>query len=474
MKNFELWGYWWLPANSDKAIAGMLKFDPVNGGSLDLLGSFQDSSGFGEVFDIDIILGFAGGKKVTLYRCYATMANMNLTTGCPVALKSSFIVDVIFLGHYFEKVQDIVFEKLSVSYSCFEDWTRVSGFQFVYQPDKENHCNQYEVKYKFPEKVEAKLGDVSLSFEYSFHVKGDGIRELQLVQTTFLKVEPLNACHIDEYFGNLLYHIQNFISLGVGKAVYPLGMKGKNENCRVEPEKGRIEYDEIEVFYGGQEFQEVSKKVYSSEMLFFFGDVKNELEKYLNNWFKKAEVIQPVYDLYFAILYSPKMYLQHKFLSLIQALEGYHRRVHDGKYVSDESFREVYTKLVEAIPDKIGKDPIEDDFKERLTRQMEHAHEYSLRTRLQKLMDVLSNVVGILIKDKKLFINDVVKARNSFTHPGINLEDKKKARSELYMLTEKMKFLLEMCFLLEMGMPIDKIKQLATRNQRYQYLARSV
>jgi hypothetical protein len=468
MKSFELVGYWWLPNNPGKTIAGTLKFDPINGGSLDLLGSFQDFPEFGKVFDVDIILGFVDGKKITLYRCYATGSNMSLTAGGPVSLKSSFLVNVVFLGHHFEKNEDVVFKSLSVSYSYLEDWTQITGFQFTLQPDKENHLSQYEVKYKFPDKVEVKIGDTNLSFDYSFRDGGDKIKEFKLVQTTFLKIEPPVACHIDAYFRDFLYHAQNFISLGVGRAVYPLVMKGKNENCKIELEKGRTAYNDIEVFYKAKEFQEPLKKLHPLDMVFFFGDVKDEFEKYLNNWFKKAELILPVYDLYFATLYSSKMYLQHEFLSLVQALEVYHRRVYGGKYVSDENFKDVYAKLVDAIPAET-----ENDFKASLTGKMKYLHEYSLRKRLKKITDDLSGVVGILIKDVGSFIDDIESTRNFLTHYDKSLEAKKRDGKELYMLTEQMKFLLEMCFLLEMGMPIDKVKQLATRNQRYQYLARN-
>lgn len=468
MKSFELNGYWWLSSNPDKTIAGTLKFDTISGGSLNLLGSFQDLTKFGQVFDVDIILGFADGKKVTLYRCYATGSNMSLITGGPVALKSSFIVNIILLGHHFEKKEDIVFKNLSVNYSYLEDWTQISGFKFALQSDKENHFSQYEVKYNFPEKLGIKVDDVSISFDYNFRDGGDRIKEVNLLQNTFIKIEPPHECHIDEYFRNFFYHIQNFISLGVGKAVYPLIMKGKNDNCRVELEKGRIVYNDVEVFYRARDFQEASKKLHPLDMVFFLGDVKDELEKYLNNWFKKAELIQPVYDLYFATLYSPKMYLQHEFLSLIQALEVYHRRVHGGKYVSDESYNAVYTKLVEAIPGEI-----ENNFKDSLKGKMKYLHEYSLRKRLKKITDDLDDVIGILIKNKAIFIDEVENTRNFLTHYDKSLEDKHKAGNELYMLTEKMKFLLEMCFLVEMGMSMDKIKALAKRNQRYQYLAKN-
>jgi hypothetical protein len=124
--------------------------------------------------------------------------------------------------------------------------------------------------------------------------------------------------------------------------------------------------------------------------------------------------------------------------------------------------------LVEAIPGEI-----ENNFKDSLKGKMKYLHEYSLRKRLKKITDDLDDVIGILIKNKAIFIDEVENTRNFLTHYDKSLEGKHKAGNELYMLTEKMKFLLEMCFLVEMGMSMDKIKALAKRNQRYQYLAKN-
>jgi ApeA N-terminal domain 1 len=126
----------------------------------------------------------------------------------------------------------------------------------------------------------------------------------------------------------------------------------------------------------------------------------------------------------------------------------------------------VYTKLVNAIPWET-----EADFKASLVGKMQYLHEYSLRKRLKKITDDLKNVIGILIKDVSSFIKSIEDTRNFLTHYDKSLEDKKKDGQGLYALTEQMKFLLEMCFLSEIGMTEDKIKQLVTRNQRYQYLA---
>jgi len=76
------------------------------------------------------------------------------------------------------------------------------------------------------------------------------------------------------------------------------------------------------------------------------------------------------------------------------------------------------------------------------------------------------------IHDNESFIEDVVNARNFLTHYDKSIEVKAKRRQELYQLVQRIKFVLEICFLIELEMSMETIKALVSRNQRYQYLAR--
>jgi|Deesub1362A_J573_1020465.scaffolds.fasta_scaffold08208_2 hypothetical protein len=58
------------------------------------------------------------------------------------------------------------------------------------------------------------------------------------------------------------------------------------------------------------------------------------------------------------------------------------------------------------------------------------------------------------------------------THYDKDLESKSKKGQELYWLTKKMKFLLEICFLSELGMSNEIIRTLIKRNERYRHLTR--
>ena len=79
MESFELNGIWWLPENENKKVSGTLKFDPVDGGSLELIGSFKEPQDLGKALEPKIILGIVSRKIVTLYRCYERSQSAILT-----------------------------------------------------------------------------------------------------------------------------------------------------------------------------------------------------------------------------------------------------------------------------------------------------------------------------------------------------------------------------------------------------------
>jgi hypothetical protein len=463
MKEFEYNGMWWLPEKPNNQIPGTLKFHPVEGANLELIGSFKRPKEFlNALLKPNIILGITTNSKIiTLYRCDESKSKMNISG----ILSSSFIAHIIFLGHYFEKEEDIIFDNLSLNYSHLEEWTGIKVFQSKFEIDSEDHITKREVIYNPPKKIVAKLNKLNISFDYYFNLVGDRIKEINLNHTTFIKLEPHKPLHFNKYYRNICYHIQNFLSLAIGQAVFPLIIKGKTNACKIELPNGEIEYNDILIFYPIKNLSDLSKKLHDSDILFSFSNISDNFEKYLSNWFIKSDVLQPVYDLYFGCLYNPKMYLQNGFLNLIQALESYHRRIHNGKYLSDDDYTHIHKTLNKTIPQEV-----KDDFRKSLKQKLKYLNEFSLRKRLKEILEKCGDVVNIIIHDNEKFIGDVVNTRNFLTHYDKSIEMEAKSDEDLIKLIQKLKFILEICFLIELEIPVETIKYLISRNKRYKYL----
>ena len=471
IEEFEHKGIWWLPSDPEEKIAGTLSFTPGEGAVLDLMGSFENikSTNYkgsitkkvwtGELFEPEIMLGTSsGGKKITLHKCFETNEHYS-SSGFPT---SSFCANIVFIGWHFTKPEELKFKSFFVNYLYFEEWSKIGVFS--YRRESEEKSKQYEVKYEVPEPVKAKINNFKISFDHNLNISGDWLREVNLKHTTFIKIEPEDELHFEEY-QSILYHLQNFLSLATTRAIYPLSIVATTEHYkRVSAfSKGKVHHPHIEIFYNVIGKVDLSKKLTHYDMLFTFEDISGQFETYLQNWFDKAELLKPVYDLFFGTLYKPSMYLEVQFLSLIQAVESYHRRRFGGKYLSDEDYNEVCDTLVNAIPDSV-----EGGFKDSLKNRIRYGNEFSLRTRLRRLFDSdeYREILSEFAENKNAFIGEMVDTRNYLTH----YEGKEKAAigEELDPFIQKLKILLEICLLTELGFSSEEIKKLFLRNKRYQ------
>jgi hypothetical protein len=390
------------------------------------------------------------GKDITLYNCYEKEWSFN-SSGFS---KSSVCVSMIFVGAHFHEKDDIKFKELLIHYSHLDEWVNISGFNIkLYTQDKD-----VIIEYKRPEPIQANIRDykISIYFQCIPPTISRVQKEANIKQKTYIKIESSEEKEYDEY-ENIMYHIQNFLSLGVGEPVYPLEIKGKTEINKKEI-NGKILYPEVRIFYGPPYIHKIRyKKIPSHDMLFTFKDISDRFETFLKTWIEKEDLLKPFYDLYFGTLYNPRMYLEHEFLSLIQAIESYHRRVYGGKYVTDEDYEKIYDSLISFIDSM----EINNKLKKRLEDSLKHGNEFSLRKRLKDIIKKHEDVIKLFMKNNKArdsFIHKVVVTRNYLTHYDEDLKESSAKDIELYILIQKLKLLLEICMLSELGFSQEEIK----------------
>ncbi len=462
MEKFEEKGIWWLPEKPDEKVAGTLNFDPRGRSTLDLIGAFRDWKEINELSKNSIILGVTHrGKNVTLYRCFETATHASM----PGFVSSSYLIDTIFVGHHFEKVSDIVFKNISINYSYLEEWARVSGLKINLEHTPDSKFKKYEVIYTFPDEIKIKVKDFTISLVSECTPHMDFVKEINLKETLYLRIEPSECMHIDDLQMDICYHIQNFFSLAIGEAVYPITIKGKTESCKSILPNGQTAYHDIFVFYSERGMPESFKKLHALEALFALKDIRNIFEMCLRNWITKADILRPVYDLYFGTLYNSEMYLQHEFLTLTQALESYHRRTKNNYKLPEDEYKMKLQDILKAVPE---------NYRVWLGNKLVYGNEPTLRERLVEILGQLKDISGILIEDNDKFADNVVNTRNYLTHYDKSLEEKAKFGEKLYVLVQKIKFLLEICFLVELELPAETVKKLVSRNHRYQFLKRNI
>lgn len=459
INKFEYEGIWWLPYKPEKQVSGTLRFIPNEGAILELIGSFKDIKDINKMLEAEIILGISSnGENITLHKCFETKSNISLLG----LLTSSFYANEIFIGAHFQKSEDIKFRELSIRYSYLDEWVNISGFNIQY-PDKK----EVVIKYKQPEPIQASIGEdckIFIDIQATYPTHSIAQKEAGVKQKTYIRIKHSIEKSLDGYW-DIMRHTKNFLSLGITEPVYPLAIIGITE-ANKQTINDKLYNPPVEIYYHSPEISKAPKTLYPHDMLFTFKDISDRFKIFLKNWFEKADTLSPVYDLYFGTLYNPWMYLQHQFSSLIQAIEAYHRRKFEGKYLSNDDYESIYEKFKKFINELA----IEPSFKEALKSKLKYGNEYSLRKRLKDLFEKYKEIIDGFIENKDIFINRVVDTRNYLTHYDKNLREKAVDGKQLYYVIQQLKIVIVICLLSELGFNLKEIKNLLARNRRYKYV----
>lgn len=455
MEELEFEGLWWLPETPEARVPGTVGFSPDSGASLDLLDSLKEPGNqFAalerELVQPEVILGVSSkGKPVTLWDCWERRKRVNLAG----FTKTSFHADVVLVGAHLGSAEEARFKKMSAEYRHLDEWAGISGFGITIPEDHTAH--PMVIEHKRPAPVTATVAGARIAIEIRAALRGSSglVGEATIAQRTWASVEYPEGKSFGE-LSRMLHRFRNLLTLGVGRTVEPLAVRGVVESDGGPP---------VEIHYrpagGGTS---PGKKIHRAEMLFVLDDLGEDFERFLGNWFEKTERLGPVYDLYFATAYGSPAYLDDRFLSLVQGVEAYHRRALGTLELPEEKHEERLGEVVEAAPEA---------HREWLRGKLAYSNEPSLRKRLLEIMrrdpEVMEPIFGSSGKERKGFVNKVVDTRNYLTHYDESKKDAAAVGRELYEVTERLKSVLEVCLLREVGFEGGRLKEILSRKRKF-------
>ncbi len=453
-ESFEYKGYWWLPENEERRIAGTLKYSPEDGPILELIGSFWDLPGLQKVKGPDIILGKSdNGKLITLFGYGGRKDKISF----PGLSCTTVRMQIVFIGFHFKKREDLVFDSLSINYNYLNEWYTENPFSVEWGLPK-----SYKIHYQQPAPLIVELQEFKISLEPELSVNHQRAGDINLKYFVYLKIEGDRKNHFEDLM-NFMEKLRNFISLGVKRPIYSNKVKVKTDKYVIKGQDGKELNPLIDVFYKKRRKEYMEKTLIPSDLLFSFNDIKSQFKNCLKKWIEIDELIKPVKDLYFGTLYNPRMFLENKFLNLVQALETYHSRRYKGSYsINPKEFGEIVGKILEVIPSK---------YKKYFEGRLKYANEYNLRKRIKEIIKKSSNIIEFYLsnnREKKDFINKVVNTRNYLTHYDEKLKNKAAKSEDLYWLNLKLKILVEILLMKETGIDSEYISNALKRNTEYQ------
>jgi ApeA N-terminal domain 1 len=235
-----------------------------------------------------------------------------------------------------------------------------------------------------------------------------------------------------------------FLTLSAACPMYPSRIQAKIHQ----------DSEPIHILVGLQRRQ-TCKFEHLHEFFLVRGALGIELADAIKKWFSVYEKFETACGLTVSVLNSEGLWLHVEFLSLMQALEGYHRSAFDGLYMKDADYEPVKTALSTAIPIDVSA-----DHRSALKARIRYGNQWALRKRLADLTTKLEE------QTKKLLLGVVgaipdrwVDTRNYYTHWDESLRGAVLDNAEMLYACVRMKNLLRVLYLREAGIPFEQINQ---------------
>jgi hypothetical protein len=466
MTTNEYTGYWWIPSFPDNKIPGSIKISEQNEITLELLGTLprSDERLHGEWLDnknYEIILGFTReGELITIFQANCCHWSDNY----PGINSEIYNINYFLIGVHYRKLEEMKFFKLKVRYSHLSIWTYLGSPKFLESFNNQFSENKDLSNVDLPEltarttKGEVKIGiDITRSRE---------ICDLEVTKkkTSEIMIKPPTELPLEKYYEDYLYPLQNFLTLAtnqknsVTKLIVFSHHGEKINHSYHDSSEEQIEVIASRFVHKNEESNKVSPMI-----IFSLGDIENEFPLYIQKWLNISDEIQHICKIYFELKYIKSISFEFYFLSIVKAIESYHRLKINPSKTSLQDHKDRLEEIYDAIPEK---------HRDWLKKKLAFSHEPTLKDRLDKLITIHKGIIQPFLCDANNINNltqRITRTRNYYTHYDQLLDGKYAKGSELFRLAQVLSFLLLSCLLSELGCTSERCVELVSRHNDYKY-----
>jgi hypothetical protein len=456
-ESFSIDGNWWLPSDTEKKIPGKLTFEGGSELILDLYGAFENEF---HPFSVEnkthpsIINGISiEGEEFTLLFCHRTNGKWNLTSGYSQVWYSPRFA---LAGGCFASLDALKIIECSHGLNFLEEWLGKIPFRqsFPTFPNGKIGLNvAFEPEDFFTISISS-IGATIMGVEYfGIGTSESHLRNLSFDRHTRILITPDQERDFD-WFLDVVFGIRDvfFLLTGVIFDITAITFRVENPD-----ESSRLlvggESIELSLFYV-QKTASYGHNVNARNYPFLFRKLSiDELRNIFENWFEKKEALKTAVSLFLGSIRNDFRSFQVRFLTLMQALETYHRSTREGQYLESSGYDSVFASMVGAIPSGIP-----NDLRASLISRLRYGNEYSLRKRIIRLMEELGEDCRKLItNDYRGFTSKVVDTRNYLTHYSDELKDGMLDGVDLLTACLRLQLLIHVFLLLELGFSEEKI-----------------
>ena len=442
-ESIEAYGYFWLEAEPDKKLSGVLSISEKGYASLEIFGAIvsPDSGSYwqpgGERLRILGVTDKAGA--VTLVDCIVLQQNTVENIGGLLS-KSSLHVDYVFRGAHFG-TEEICFSAVTFSVEGLDEW-----FCFHYHPfaSADVQTRLMSITYTQPEPITFPIPD---DFIIDFHM-GPGMESGMFQKTITTKmiigIESSRPRSFAEFM-QVLRRVKNFLCLAFDRTVSFTSITGFQQEPNARP---------VDIYGRFDPYDLPKEDISPGWFLIPFEDIAHKIQEYLPRWLEHYQEYEPTFNLYFTVMTNRYMHLEGGFLFLVHGMESLHRRSSSETMMSEEEFNTLLDTILQSTPDP---------WKDLVRSNLNYANELSLQRRIRQMIAPFKDLFGNDSARSK-FTNQVVKTRNYLTHYDPRIKNEAVTEpQELLQLHSKLEALVQLHLLQLLGIEHDHIRDMATR-----------
>lgn len=356
------------------------------------------------------------GAFVTLDDCHCRRMSSSVDTSRTFDDISRSYVDVmrVFKGVAYRENEIPRFDTLTFSIEGIDEWIQISGFETDYQ--FENHSAT--ISYKLPADVPVRL-DNGMELLIAFSWKPTVIlnkREAGIMQKTKFHLISQEGRELEDFM-SIAKSITIFLCFVLDEIVCLDSISTVFDTLEQDVRRLRMEEFPVEVYCRSWPHSKNDSEIYQHNMLFEFEKIQSDIESMINKWIDVYEQITPAFHFYLWTQMGAYPYSEVKFLTLIQGLEAYHRK-------------------------------------------MFNENRMNLRNRIEEIIEPFKDIIGT-DEERQELITSVMDTRNYWTHYNPELESKVAKGWNLEVLCSKIEALFQLHFLQLLNFSQGEIRSIA-------------
>jgi hypothetical protein len=459
MQAFECHGLWTLPDTESPRVAGTLRVSPGGDLRLSVIGSLGPPKGFHETKEYPVIMGSVDGplgNNVTLASCHVTRWKF----GSFEDVREEYRAERGFFGAHLRKASDFTFRRMQLGVGGLGAWAHsLSGFRQGEMGGKRVGDEAALLYYTMPSPMGGPIpgGEISLGFGLTSSSTPEAYTYTDQPALVVTCDAPLSYGEINQRFVYPLQNLMTFVS-DRAQAVERVSLwledilaaPANNAEVRVIAPRVFPEADD-----------DKAESIHAHELLFSVSDIEDGFAPFIERWFRLTTAYADACNIFFGLQYGPPAYLDLAFLGVIESLYLYYTRREDGlahRNHDERRLTEILGKLPAADADWVRNHIWTRPFP-------------PLQDILAKLLDEHAEVMKPLLQtDKWGFIKEAVGTIVYTIHRDPPSNQVASFGAELYWLMAKLRILLKVCFLQELGFSDDKILSFLSKYGVYQHL----